>query len=80
MLGKILRLDPLDPALTASSSDPVSANGKYRVPVTNPFIGSDTDVHEIYAYGFRNPFRFAFDATTEQLIVGDVGQDNIERS
>jgi glucose/arabinose dehydrogenase len=78
VLGKILRLDPLDPALTAGSPDPTSANGQYRVPATNPFINSGTAVHEIYAYGLRNPFRFSFDATTGRLIVGDVGQNNIE--
>ena len=78
VLGKILRIDPLDPALTAGSADPVSINGHYRVPASNPFIGSGTSVHEIYAYGLRNPFRFSFDAPTSRLIVGDVGQNNIE--
>jgi len=78
VLGKILRVDPLDPALTSGSGDPISANGKYRVPADNPFIGSGTAVHEIYAYGLRNPFRFSFDETTGRLIAGDVGQNNIE--
>jgi glucose/arabinose dehydrogenase len=78
VLGKILRIDPLDPGLTSGSPDPVSANGKYRVPASNPFITSGTTVHEIYAYGFRNPFRFSFDAPTGRLIVGDVGQNNVE--
>ncbi len=78
VLGKILRIDPLDPSLTSGSPDPVSANGSYRVPASNPFINSSTTVHEIYAYGLRNPFRFSFDAPTGRLIVGDVGQNNIE--
>ncbi|MGI8957433.1 MAG: PQQ-dependent sugar dehydrogenase [Chthoniobacterales bacterium] len=78
VLGKILRIDPLDPSLTSGSADPVSTNGSYRVPANNPFIGSGTSVHEIYAYGLRNPFRFSFDAPTGRLIVGDVGQANIE--
>ena len=78
VLGKILRIDPLDPSLTSGSADPVSANGKYRVPASNPFAGSKTAVHEIYAYGLRNPFRFSFDAETDRLIVGDVGQNNVE--
>ena len=78
VLGKILRIDPLDPNLTTGSSDPISANGKYRVPATNPFSNDGTAVHEIYAYGLRNPFRFSFDAPTGRLIAGDVGQDNIE--
>ena len=67
VLGKILRIDPLDPSLTAGSADPVSANGHYRVPASNPFISSGTAVHEIYAYGLRNPFRFSFDAPTGRL-------------
>lgn len=78
VLGKILRIDPLDPALTSGSSDPVSANGKYRVPASNPFIASGSAVHEIYAYGLRNPFRFSFDGPSGLLIAGDVGQNNIE--
>ena len=78
VLGKILRIDPLDPGLTTGSADPPSANGSYRVPASNPFISSGTAVHEIYAYGLRNPFRFSFDAPTGRLIVGDVGQNNVE--
>ena len=78
VLGKILRICPLAPALTPGSPDPVSANGKYRVPASNPFINSSTTVHEIFAYGFRNPYRFSFDTPTDRLIVGDVGQGNVE--
>ena len=37
-LGKILRIDPLDPGLTTSpGADPVSTNGKYRIAAANPF-------------------------------------------
>ncbi len=78
VLGSILRIDPVAPSLTSGSADPISANGKYRVPASNPFITSTTAVHEIYAYGFRNPFRFCFDQPTDRLIAGDVGQANIE--
>ena len=82
VLGKILRIDPLDPALTASTSnDPASVNGKYRVPVSNPFVLTlqpANRVAEIYAYGLRNVFRFNFDPITDKLIAGDVGQDHIE--
>lgn len=76
-LGKILRIDPLNPTVTSSSSDPISANGQYRIPTTNPYQGSG-QVPEIYAYGFRNPYRFSFDRATGELIVADVGQGNIE--
>jgi glucose/arabinose dehydrogenase len=81
VLGKILRIDPLAPALTIGSSDPVSANGKYRVPVSNPFVATlqpANRVIEIFAYGLRNPYRFSFDVPTDKFVVGDVGQNNIE--
>jgi hypothetical protein len=35
-------------------------------------------VGEIWAFGFRNPFRFSFDRKSGALIVGDVGQNDIE--
>ncbi|GEM_PF-581216 len=76
-LGKMLRFDPLNPALTPSSTDPISANGQYRIPTSNPFQGPG-QAPEIYAYGLRNPYRFAFDRVTGDLIEGDVGQNNIE--
>ncbi len=76
-LGKMLRFDPLHPSLTPGSSDPVSANGQYRIPTSNPFQGPG-QVPEIYAFGFRNPYRFSFDTLNGELIVADVGQNNIE--
>ena len=53
-----------------------SANGRYGVPADNPFVGVD-GADEIYAFGFRNPFRFSID-TNGDLYVGDVGQNDIE--
>lgn len=76
-LGKMLRFDPLLPALTPSSSDVASANGQYRIPATNP-ANLGATVPEIYAYGFRNPYRFSFDRANGELIMADVGQNNIE--
>jgi glucose/arabinose dehydrogenase len=74
--GSILRIDPLDP-LTTTSTGLVSANSKYRVPADNPFVSVD-GVDEIYAYGFRNPWRFSFDSLTGDLVAADVGQGQIE--
>ena len=76
-LGKVLRIDALHPTLTGGSLDPVSSNGQYRIPTTNPFqaVGQ---VPEIYAYGLRNPYRFSFDTANGELILADVGQNNIE--
>ena len=76
-LGKMLRFDPLNPALNTGSSDPVSSNGQYRIPTSNPYHGVG-QVPEIYASGLRNPYRFAFDTVTGNLIEGDVGQNNVE--
>jgi glucose/arabinose dehydrogenase len=76
-LGKFLRFDPLNPALNPTSPDPVSPNGQYRIPTTNPFQGVG-QVPEIYCYGMRNPYRFAFDTITGDLIEGDVGQNDVE--
>jgi glucose/arabinose dehydrogenase len=67
VLGKILRIDPLGSN---------SANGKYGIPADNPLVGK-VGADEIFAYGFRNPFRMSFDAAG-QLWVGDVGQNDIE--
>ena len=81
VLGKILRIDPLDPALTSTGGDPVSANGKYRVPISNPFVATTQPanrVAEIYAFGLRNVFRFSFDPPSDKLVAGDVGQDHVE--
>jgi glucose/arabinose dehydrogenase len=68
VLGKILRIDPLGRN---------SANGKYGIPADNPFVGKP-GADEIYARGFRNPFRISFDSLTGKLWAGDVGQNDIE--
>ena len=57
LLGKILRIDvdhPNGPAL-------------YSSPATNPFYGPTPGADEIFAYGFRNPWRFSFDRATGAL-------------
>jgi hypothetical protein len=76
ILGKMIRIDPLSPRLSRSGE--LSANGQYRIPRDNPFLRNPAAVKEIYAYGFRNPFRFSFDADGGRLVLGDVGQNNIE--
>jgi glucose/arabinose dehydrogenase len=69
LLGKILRIDVNSP----------SAGRNYSVPLDNPFVGNTFGYkEEIYAYGFRNPWRFSFDPPTSRLWVGDVGQDRME--
>jgi glucose/arabinose dehydrogenase len=65
LLGKILRIDP-------------RPGGGYSIPSGNPFAGDRHRRAEIWAYGFRNPWRFAFDRNTGTLLIGDVGQDQEE--
>lgn len=81
VLGKILRIDP---------NLRTSANGQYGIPGSNPFVSdktgstggeagcADSRCDEIYAYGFRNPFRFSFDRSRGDLWAADVGQNAIE--
>jgi glucose/arabinose dehydrogenase len=61
LMGDVLRLD-------------VSTPGTYTVPADNPFVGRGRG--EVYAYGFRNPYRFSFDmGGNNDLLLGDAGQD-----
>jgi uncharacterized protein (TIGR03437 family) len=66
VLGKLLRVDV--------ESDP----GHLRVPRDNPFVNTTGARPEIWAYGLRNPWRFSFDSATNDLWIGDVGQDAYE--
>jgi glucose/arabinose dehydrogenase len=51
----------------------------YGIPPDNPFVGNtDGYREEIFAWGFRNPWRMSFDAPTGRLWVGDVGQVSFE--
>lgn len=52
------------------------AEGKrYGIPRDNPFLQIPDARPELWAYGFRNPWRLCFDARTGDLWVGDIGQD-----
>jgi glucose/arabinose dehydrogenase len=69
LLGKILRIDV----------DSSSQGRNYGIPADNPFAGNILGYQEeIYAYGFRNPWRFSFDSPTGRLWVADVGQNQRE--
>jgi glucose/arabinose dehydrogenase len=69
--GKILRIDPLGTN---------SANGRYGIPASNAFASDaakDT-LGEIFAYGVRNPQRFAWDPRGGRMLVADIGQNQVE--
>jgi glucose/arabinose dehydrogenase len=68
LLGSIIRID----VRAASEASP------YAVPSDNPFVGVPIARPEIWAYGFRNPWRMAFDPVTGVLWAGDVGRADIE--
>jgi glucose/arabinose dehydrogenase len=64
LMGNILRID-----VNTTSGDKA-----YGIPQGNPFVGK-TGKNEIYAYGFRNPYRFSFDMAGQHwLYAGDAGQ------
>ncbi|WP_166849433.1 ThuA domain-containing protein [Isoptericola sp. BMS4] len=61
--GKVLRIHPED-------------DGTYTIPEGNMFAPGTADTRpEIYAMGFRNPFRIAIDPATDNVLVGDYGPD-----
>jgi glucose/arabinose dehydrogenase len=64
LLGKIIRID-------VNKKD---TGMKYSIPKDNPFIGQKA-APEIFAYGFRNVWRMAFDKSTGNLWAADVGQN-----
>lgn len=68
LLGKMLRIDVDNP----------SGGNNYGIPADNPFVGSSSERQEIWAYGLRNPWKFSFDRTTNDIWIADVGQGEIE--
>jgi glucose/arabinose dehydrogenase len=66
LLGSILRID----------IDNQGADGQpYAIPADNPFVGVE-GAEEVWALGFRNPYRMSFDmGGSNQLFVGDAGQN-----
>ncbi len=63
LLSSVLRID-VDHALPGKP---------YRIPSDNPFVSVPGVRPEIWAFGFRNPWKMSFDRTTGDLWVGDVG-------
>ena len=65
--AKILRIDV----------DTTEGAKKYGIPATNPWKNGG-GYPETFAWGFRNPFRFSIDRESNEVWVGDVGQDAYE--
>ncbi|HEY0434057.1 MAG TPA: PQQ-dependent sugar dehydrogenase [Chitinophagaceae bacterium] len=68
LLGNVLRIDV----------NSTSEGKNYSIPSDNPFVGKD-GLDEIWAYGFRNPYRFSFDMSgSKRMFLGDAGQNLYE--
>lgn len=78
LLGKAIRIDV----------NGTQGSALYRIPADNPFAASTATCHatgrgtqncpEIWAWGFRNPWRWSFDRQTGDMWLGDVGESTIE--
>jgi glucose/arabinose dehydrogenase len=68
LLGKVLRID------VSRACAPLP----YCVPPDNPFAGQAGARPEIWAWGLRNPWKFAFDRADRSLWIADVGQGRYE--
>jgi len=71
LLGSLLRIDVDNPA----------GGLNYGIPADNPYVGNGEGFREeIYAYGFRNPWRFSIDdfEGVQTIWVGDVGAARLE--
>jgi uncharacterized repeat protein (TIGR03806 family) len=76
LLGKMLRLDVANSTMATP----------YAIPPSNMFATNArctggtgaANCPEIFAYGFRNPWRWSFDRGTGQLWLNDVGQGALE--
>jgi len=66
LLGKLLRIDV---------SDGAPGQPAYIVPADNPFVGQANKKEEIWSFGLRNPWRWSFDRSTDDLYIADVGQN-----
>ncbi len=66
--GKILRINV----------DDFNTPPYYTIPDDNPFVNDPDYLPEVFAMGFRNPWRWSFDRETGDMWIADVGQDSIE--
>ncbi|MEM7144273.1 MAG: PQQ-dependent sugar dehydrogenase [Verrucomicrobiota bacterium] len=67
-LGSIIRID----------IDNARGDKSYRIPPDNPFVNTPGIYPEVWAYGFRNPWRMNFHPDTGELWLGDNGDEHWE--
>jgi glucose/arabinose dehydrogenase len=79
ILAKILRIgvepdgEPDHPTACNTCAD--LGPFDYTIPPDNPFVNDTDFAPEVWAWGFRNPWRFSFDPDNGDLYVADVGQN-----
>ncbi|HPG93244.1 MAG TPA: PQQ-dependent sugar dehydrogenase [Dokdonella sp.] len=81
LMGKILRLNVRQTTASASANMCGATPGQaaqYAIPAGNPYAATANTCAEIWAYGFRNPWRFSIDRANGDLWIGDVGEGNWE--
>jgi len=74
--GKMLRIDVDGAPVVGNELCGLVQN--YGIPPGNAFPGSGNGCDEILHLGLRNPWKFSFDAQTEEMYIGDVGQGSWE--
>ncbi|XP_026419481.1 HIPL1 protein-like [Papaver somniferum] len=78
VLGKVLRFD-VDKFSSAAELSKHSAWGNYSIPGDNPYIHEKESLPEIWALGFRHPWRCSFDSErSSYFLCGDSGKDQYE--
>ncbi|XVE57034.1 hypothetical protein DITRI_Ditri04bG0059100 [Diplodiscus trichospermus] len=78
LLGKILRFD-IDNIPSEKEINDLGLWGNYSIPKDNPYVGDKELAPEIWAFGFRNPWRCSFDSERPSyFLCGDIGQDQYE--
>lgn len=86
LLGKMLRLDVNTTTAALSAGNlcgrpRVGQPVEYGIPIGQPGSADgslSTACDEVWSYGLRNPWRWSFDRSNSDLLIGDVGQGNVE--
>jgi glucose/arabinose dehydrogenase len=83
--GKVLRIDPDPTGHTIVRTNAHSGLPAYGVPSDNPYAADDVPetrtsptLAEVWAQGFRSPWRMTFDRQTGKMYIGDVGENLYE--
>ena len=86
LFGCLIRIDvdkrggAISHAPTQRATEEVGANWPhaYFIPNDNPFVGVSGAREEIYALGLRSPHRMTYDAASQRIFIGDVGEGSFE--